>query len=137
MPARKKIILILAVISVIVLLFINIINLIRINRLSEDLSQNTNLILTESTANRRTGDYLNNISGMIAHDLSTTRASLGLSVSDYPFKSLGDEGPEEEVKTKNNELIDAVRVLIETEHSNKKALMIGKIHSQQSYRKIS
>ena len=126
MPARKKIILILAVISVIVLLFINIINLIRINRLSEDLSQNTNLILTESTANRRTGDYLNNISGMIAHDLSTTRASLGLSVSDYPFKSLGDEGPEEEVKTENNELIDAVRVLIETEHSNKKALMIGK-----------
>jgi len=126
MQNKKNLILIAAAAVLILLLLFNIINFAQLNRLKRMQAESTELILSESTANRRTNDYLNNISGMLAHDLNRTRASLGLSVSDYPFKSITDEGPEDEVTAEHNELIDAVTVLMQAESDNKKSAMLGR-----------
>ena len=123
---KKKILIPAAALIIIILLVFNIVNYLKLRNLSESLDKNTELILDESTANRRTGDYLNNISGMIAHDLNRTRASLGLAVRNYPFKSINDGGPEAQEAVENNPIIDAVSVLLDAESENKKSSMLGR-----------
>ena len=69
-----------------VILFFTVFNSIKLVKMSEALGANQQLTLNESAVSRETNDYLNNLSSMLAYDLNRTRASLGLSATNYPFK---------------------------------------------------
>lgn len=125
MPNKRNLIIISAAAFAVILL-LSIINLSQLSNLRRIQMESTELILSESAANRKTNDYLNNISGMLAHDLNRTRASLGLEVSSYPFQSITDDGPEKPVADDDNEMIDAIAALMQAEADNNKSAMLGR-----------
>ena len=112
--------------AVLLLAVLCIMIFVRLNRMSARYDRVVELMMSESSVNRDNDDYLNNISSQLAYDLNTTRASLGLETSDYPFRDLTKEQPESGSSDKNI-LISAVGALIEAEEDNRKSAFLGRI----------
>ena len=135
MKENKKLLLILCII-ISILLLLTIINTCSITKINKTTETNKNKITNEEANNRRLNEYFNNISILLANNLNTTRASLGLYGSDYPIKNIFQEETTEEATQNENELNKAVQVLIDVQKNNEKSYILGSFLSNPSFKKF-
>ena len=122
---KRKIFLFSAVAAAVFISVLLILNIVKIRSLEENINKYTNVMIEESSESREKSDYLNSLSSMLAYDLNTTRASLGLPLKNYKIKNFDEDENRNNSQNSDIQLINGVNALLEAELSLQKSLKIG------------